>query len=80
MLKFSRSAALLLACAAALPLAACAGGPKGKGDTSYIARDVNSLYNSAKMTMDRGDYERPLPCLTRSSASTPIRSGLAARS
>ena len=58
MLKFSRPAALLLACAAALPLAACAGGQKGKGDTAYIARDVNSLYNSAKMTMDRGDYEK----------------------
>jgi len=58
MLKFSRPAALLLACAAVLPLAACAGGQKGKGDTAYIARDVNSLYNSAKMTMDRGDYEK----------------------
>ena len=57
MLKFSRSAALLAACAAVLPLTACATG-KGKGDTAYVARDVNTLYAAAKRTMDAGDYER----------------------
>jgi outer membrane protein assembly factor BamD len=60
MLKLNRSAVLLLACAgAALPLAGCAtlGGGK-KGDTSYVARDVNTLYAAAKRTMDAGDYER----------------------
>ena len=57
MLKISRSAALLAACAAVLPLTACATG-KGKGDTAYVARDVNTLYAAAKRTMDSGDYER----------------------
>jgi len=56
MLKLSRSAVLLLACAAAVPLAGCATG-KNKGDTAYVARDVSTLYASAKRTMDRGDYE-----------------------
>ena len=44
MLRFSRFAALL-ACAAVLPLSACATGSKNKGDTSYVARDVNTLYD-----------------------------------
>jgi outer membrane protein assembly factor BamD len=60
MLKLNRSAVLLLACAgAALPLGGCAalGGGK-KGDTAYVARDVNTLYAAAKRTMDQGDYER----------------------
>ena len=54
MLKISRSAALLAACAAVLPLTACATG-KGKGDTAYVARDVNTLYAAAKRTMDMED-------------------------
>lgn len=59
MLKFSRSALLLIACAAAVPLAGCAhGGKAGKGDTAYVARDVSSLYTAAKTAMDRGDYEQ----------------------
>jgi outer membrane protein assembly factor BamD len=53
--KLSRSAALILTAVAAVPLAGCAG--KSKGDTAYIARDVNSLYSSAKLSLDRGDYE-----------------------
>lgn len=60
MLKLNRSAVVLVACAgAALPLASCAslGGGK-KGDTAYVARDVNTLYAAAKRTMDSGDYER----------------------
>jgi outer membrane protein assembly factor BamD len=56
MLKLSRSAAVLLACAAAVPLAGCAG--RGKtGDTAYVARDVNSLYAAAKRLLDQRDYE-----------------------
>jgi outer membrane protein assembly factor BamD len=58
MLKLSRSAVLLLACAAAVPLAGCATGRGGKGDTAYVARDVNTLYAAAKRTMDQGDYEQ----------------------
>jgi outer membrane protein assembly factor BamD len=59
MVKFSRSALLLLACAAAVPLAGCAhGGSKGRGDTAYVARDVNTLYAAAKKTMDAGEYEQ----------------------
>ena len=47
MLKFPRSAYLILACAAAIPLAGCAHGGKGKSDTAYVARDVNTLYFTA---------------------------------
>ena len=57
MLKLNRSAALILACAAALPLSACATGSKGR-DTAYIARDVNTLYAAAQRTMQSGDYDR----------------------
>jgi outer membrane protein assembly factor BamD len=56
--KISRSATLLAACATVLPLAACATGGEGKGDTAYVAHDVNTLYAVAKRTMDSGDYER----------------------
>jgi outer membrane protein assembly factor BamD len=57
MLKLSRTAALLLACACAVPLAGCAHGRgAGKGDTAYVARDVSSLYQAAQRTMQQGDY------------------------
>ena len=56
MLKISRSAAVVLASVAALALTGCASG-RSKGDTTYIARDVSTLYSAAKRTMDRGDYE-----------------------
>jgi outer membrane protein assembly factor BamD len=56
MLKFSR-AALLLACACAVPLAGCATG-KSKSDTAYVARDVSSLYGAAQRSMDSGNYEQ----------------------
>jgi outer membrane protein assembly factor BamD len=56
MLKLSRSSAILLACACALPLAGCATGRGAKSDTAYVARDVSSLYTAAKRTMDGGDY------------------------
>jgi outer membrane protein assembly factor BamD len=57
MLKVSRSAALILACACAVPLASCASTGK-KGDTAYVARDVSSLYGAAQRTMQQGDYEQ----------------------
>jgi outer membrane protein assembly factor BamD len=57
MLKPTRSALVILACAAAVPLAGCAK-DKNKGDTAYVARDVGTLYNAAKRTMDAGDYEQ----------------------
>ena len=55
-MKLTRTAALALGCAAILPLAGCAGN-KVKGDTEYIARDVNTLYAVAKKRMDSGSYE-----------------------
>jgi outer membrane protein assembly factor BamD len=58
MLKLSRVPVLLLACACMLPLAGCATGSKGKGDTAYVARDVSSLYGAAQRTMQSGDYEQ----------------------
>src|SRR5215210_433942 len=57
MLKLTRTAVLLLACAAILPVTGCARN-RAKGDTAYVARDVNTLYAAAKRTMDNGDYER----------------------
>jgi outer membrane protein assembly factor BamD len=56
-LKSNRSVLVLLACAAAVPLAGCAHG-RGSKDTAYVARDVSSLYSAAKRTMDNGDYEQ----------------------
>jgi outer membrane protein assembly factor BamD len=58
MLKSSRSAALLLACACVLPLAACAKDRGKNGDTAYVARDVSSLYSAAQRTMQSGQYEQ----------------------
>ena len=49
-----RNAALLGA--ATFTLAACAGGAGGSGaETSYVARDVESLYTEAKRRLDRGN-------------------------
>jgi len=56
MLKFSRPAAALLACAIILPAAGCAG-KKVKTDASYVATDVNTLYGLAKERLDGGEYE-----------------------
>ena len=59
MLKVSRVPALLLACAAIGSLVGCAhGGSRTKAETSYVARDVSSLYNAAQRTMQQGDYEQ----------------------
>lgn len=58
----NRPLALLALTAAVLPLAGCAGGLFGGGgggtrDTQYLARDVNTLYSSARERLDRGQYE-----------------------
>jgi outer membrane protein assembly factor BamD len=55
MSKLNRFAALVLACAVILPAAGCARN-KTKGDTAYVARDVNTLYNLAKRQLDRSNY------------------------
>jgi outer membrane protein assembly factor BamD len=55
-MKLTRTAVLLMACAIALPLTGCARN-KARGDTSYIARDVNTLYALAKRQLDRKQYE-----------------------
>ena len=53
-----RTVAVLAAVMIALPLAGCASGrAKSKADTSYVARDVATLYNAAKGRLDRGDYK-----------------------
>jgi outer membrane protein assembly factor BamD len=55
--KFFRPLAALMVVAAMLPLAACAGGGgRTRADTQYVARDVNTLYTSAKDRLDRGQY------------------------
>jgi outer membrane protein assembly factor BamD len=52
----SRSLALVLIAAVALPLAGCA--RKGtKGDLPYVARDVGTLYSAAKERLDRHQYK-----------------------
>ena len=57
MSTFPRTAMLLAACALVLPLGACAG-KKVKGDTAYVARDVNTLYGLARERMQQTDYEQ----------------------
>jgi outer membrane protein assembly factor BamD len=56
MSKLTRITTLALGAALIVPVAGCAGN-KVKGDTAYIARDVNTLYALAKSRMDRGEYE-----------------------
>jgi outer membrane protein assembly factor BamD len=58
---FPRPLAALALVAAITPLAGCAGGGLfggggGAKDTQYVARDVNTLYNSAKQRLDAGNY------------------------
>jgi outer membrane protein assembly factor BamD len=55
--KFHRPLASILVATALLPLAACAGGGNRSGaDTQYVARDVNTLYNTARARLDDGNY------------------------
>ena len=56
MVNKTRLAALLLLPAIILPAAGCARN-KVKGDTAYVARDVNTLYSLAKERLDSGSYE-----------------------
>jgi len=55
MSRLTRSAATLILCALVLPAAGCASN-KAKGDTAYVARDVNTLYALAKRKMDQANY------------------------
>jgi outer membrane protein assembly factor BamD len=57
MLKFPRPLAAIILLAVIVPMAGCAGGRnRTKADTQYVARDVNTLYNSAKDRLDRRQY------------------------
>ena len=56
MVNKTRIAALILLPVIMLPAAGCAR-TKVKGDTAYVARDVNTLYSLAKERADRGQYE-----------------------
>ena len=53
---FPRSLTAILLVAVIAPLAGCAGNNRTRADTSYVARDVNTLYNSGKERLDRGQY------------------------
>src|SRR5690606_23541529 len=53
--NFARTARIAVISGAAMLTAACGGGGGGPGDTAYVARDVESLYYTAKMRLDRGD-------------------------
>ncbi len=57
MMITARSLALSAALGAVLLVGGCATGRNKKGDTAYIARDVNSLYATAKERLDRNDYK-----------------------
>jgi outer membrane protein assembly factor BamD len=55
--NFSKRVVILAAIAAISTLPACAGRTRTKADTSYVARDVNTLYNAAKERLDAGNYK-----------------------
>ncbi|MFM2099459.1 MAG: hypothetical protein RLZZ366_998 [Pseudomonadota bacterium] len=52
----ARNLALLAAFAVVIPLSGCAK-TKSKTDTSYVARDVDTLYTAAKNRLDRGEFK-----------------------
>lgn len=54
--NLTRPLAAVLLVAALVPLASCAGRSKTRADTSYVARDVGTLYNAGKQRLDRGQY------------------------
>ena len=54
--NIARPLALALIATLSLTVSGCAGS-KAKKDTSYVARDVNSLYATAKDKLDRGDFK-----------------------
>ncbi|MDQ0839468.1 MULTISPECIES: outer membrane protein assembly factor BamD [Sphingomonas] len=51
-----RALAVTLIAALALPMAGCAG-RSAKGDLPYVARDVGTLYSTAKARLDQGRYK-----------------------
>jgi len=53
----SRALAVALLAVVALPIAGCARGSAAKGDTPYIARDVGTLYTTAKRRLDQNRYK-----------------------
>ena len=55
MSNLTRFAAPFIAAALILPMAGCAKN-KVKGDTGYVARDVNTLYSLAKKRLDQRNY------------------------
>ena len=54
-MNMNRTALLIAAAALIVPVAGCARN-KVKGDTAYVARDVNTLYALAKKSADQGNY------------------------
>ncbi|RST32094.1 outer membrane protein assembly factor BamD [Sphingomonas ginkgonis] len=52
----TRFAPALIACAVLLPAVSGCAGKKAKGDTNYVARDVNTLYALAKKNLDQQNY------------------------
>jgi len=55
--KFPRSVAFAMGALATVTLVSgCATG-RNKSDTQYVARDVSTLYNSAKYRLDRGQFK-----------------------
>jgi outer membrane protein assembly factor BamD len=55
--RFSRPLAALLLVALLVPLAACGGRNRTGADTQYVARDVNTLYGTARRRLDMGQYK-----------------------
>jgi outer membrane protein assembly factor BamD len=53
----AKAAAILVPITAALLLSGCATFGKKKGETPYVARDVESLYIEAKEQLDKGNYK-----------------------
>jgi outer membrane protein assembly factor BamD len=54
--RFTRPVLLIALASATIALPACSRN-KTKADTSYVARDVNTLYSAAKDRLDRGDFK-----------------------
>ena len=55
-IAFPRFIAPVAALAVMMTASGCATN-RNKGDTPYIARDVNTLYSAAKSRVDKGDYK-----------------------
>ncbi len=55
-IPMSRPLLLALIAAVALPVAGCARN-RAKGDLPYVARDVGTLYSTAKAKLDNGNYK-----------------------